>query len=149
MIIIPEPPRPKRTRKTPRLCATEHQEAVAYNHWRLAHIHQIPELENVLLNPLGGGRTAYKNKKGKYFSPAAIKLKQEGLEDSISDYFIAVARGGFHGFWMELKAMDGSPTRDQLAFLDRMRRYGYMAGWYRGWEAMAKATRDYLKLPKG
>ncbi|TAL13912.1 hypothetical protein EPN95_04460 [Patescibacteria group bacterium] len=139
----------KRVRKTPRLCATERQEALAFNAWRLAHLRRYPELENLILNPLGGGRAVKFNRNGEVYSPAAKRLQEEGLEKGISDYFLAVPRGSYSGFWIELKAMDGRPSPEQLAFLGRQREYGYAAEWVKGWEGMAEMIVEYLKMPRG
>lgn len=141
-------PRKRRVRKSPRLCATEHQEAVAFNHWRLAHLRQYPALENLILNPLGGGRAVKFDRKGVAYSPAAQGLRDEGLEKGISDYFLAVPMGIHHGFWIELKAKDGKPSPEQLAFLERQRKYGYVAEIAKGWEEMAALIVEYLGLEK-
>lgn len=148
MIIIPgpTPPRPRRTRKTPRLCATEHQECTALNHWRLAHKGQIPELANLILIPNGEERASKKDKYGRRVSPAARRLREEGLESGTSDYFLAVPRGGFHGFWIEMKALDGQWRPPQIEFGNRMIAQGYKFAFIHGWEAASKAILEYLKL---
>lgn len=148
MIIIPgpTPPRPQRTRKTPRLCATEHQECTALNHWRLAHKTQIPELANLILIPNGEERAWKIDRKGRRYSPGAQRLREEGLEPGTSDYFLAVPRGGFHGFWIEMKAKDGRRKPSQIEFGNRMIAQGYKFSFFEGWESASKVILEYLKL---
>lgn len=151
MIIIPgatPPRRPRTARKKARMCATEHQECVALNHWRLAHLRQLPELRNLILIPNGEERKSEINKKGRRYSMGAQRLRDEGLEPGSSDYFLAVPRGGFHGFWIEMKAKDGEKQPTQVEFGDRMISLGYQFAFLYGWEAASKAIVEYLNLPK-
>lgn len=142
-----EPVRKRRVRKKARECPTEHQEATALSHWRLAHLREYPELRNVVLQANGEEREGKIDKNGRRYSPAAQRLKEEGLEPGTSDYFLAVARGGYHGFWVELKALDGRPSPAQISFLERMRKAGYMGEFAYGWEAAKDKILQYLNLP--
>ena len=59
-------------------------------------------------------------------------MKRSGLRAGVADIFIAKACKGYHGLWIELKAMNktgkfGKPTDLQLDFLHDMEQEGYLA----------------------
>lgn len=50
-----------------------------------------------------------------------VRLKMEGVQKGVPDLVLPIARGGFHGLYLELKAAGGRTSREQdgwLAFLD-------------------------------
>lgn len=53
------------------------------------------------------------------------KLKAEGVIPGVPDLCMPVARGGFHGFYMELKRKGGKPTDDQWDFMEALHEQGY------------------------
>jgi hypothetical protein len=55
----------------------------------------------------------------------ARKLKAEGVRPGIPDLTLAVARHGFHGLFIEMKARGGRVSPDQVAMADLLRRQGY------------------------
>jgi hypothetical protein len=57
----------------------------------------------------------------------AAKLKAEGVRPGVADLFLPVARGGFHGLYMELKRAGGCPSCAQWEFLEAVTMEGYMA----------------------
>ena len=64
---------------------------------------RIPELEMLLHIPNGGKRNKLE----------AIRLKREGVRAGVPDLFLPVARGKYHGMFVELKA--GKRQADQSA----------------------------------
>lgn len=52
-------------------------------------------------------------------------MKAIGMRRGVSDLFIAPARHGFSGAWIELKASGGIVSLEQKEFLDDMRTHGY------------------------
>lgn len=56
-------------------------------------------------------------------------MKREGMLPGASDILIPMARGGFHGLWVELKAHGKHPTDKQYKFLAAMRDEGYDTFW--------------------
>lgn len=96
---------------------TEHDEQVAVMRWAAAHLAQFPELELLHAIPNGGHRAA----------ATAAALKAEGVKPGVSDLFLPVARQGFHGLYIEMKAADGTLRAEQRQFLDAVRAQGYRA----------------------
>ena len=86
---------------------------------------------------------------GKRSAATGAKMKRMGLRPGVSDICLPVARGGFHGLYIELKAVGGKPTATQLRFLDGVRREGYFAALCVGHESAEKTILGYLELGKG
>lgn len=95
-----------------------------------------PELEMLFHIPNGG-------KRGKL---EAIRLKREGVKAGVPDLFLPVARGDYHGLFIELKAGKGVASLMQREWIVRLEKQGYRAQIAVGWEAAAKAIMEYLKL---
>lgn len=94
-----------------------------------------PELRLMYAIPNGGVRA-----KG-----AAIKLKAEGVKPGVPDYCLPVARGGFHGLYIELKRVSGGRVEaEQREWLAELARQGYCTAVARGWEQAWDVLRDYL-----
>lgn len=53
------------------------------------------------------------------------KLKAEGVIPGVPDLCMPVARGGFHGFYMELKKSGGTIKEDQWEFMEALHAEGY------------------------
>ena len=95
-----------------------------------------PELEMLFHIPNGG-------KRGKL---EAIRLKREGVKAGVPDLFLPVARGDYHGLFVELKAGKGVASLMQREWIVRLEKQGYRAQIAVGWEAAAKVIMEYLKL---
>lgn len=74
----------------------------------------------------------------------AVQLKAEGVLAGVPDYALPVARGGYHGLYVELKSMRGYASKEQKAFIAAVRAHGYRAEVCRGWEQAWGVIRDYL-----
>jgi hypothetical protein len=74
----------------------------------------------------------------------AAKLKAQGAKAGVSDYFIAIPVGRYHGLWLELKAGKNGLTPTQKEWLRRMtiQNYACVAAW--GWEAAAQCIEQYI-----
>jgi hypothetical protein len=72
-------------------------------------------------------------------------LKREGQRNGAPDLVLDVARGGFHGLRIEMKAEHGVVSSDQRVFLKLLHAQGYYVtvAYYTG-QAMATIT-EYLK----
>ncbi len=123
----------------------EDAEAVALIRWRNLHAKKYPELALLFAIPNGGRRNPRE----------AARLKAQGVQAGVSDYFLPVDRDEFpdqrgpNGLWLELKAGAGKPTPSQVQWQRLMREQGYAAEVCVGWIAAARCIADYLGLPKG
>lgn len=114
--------------------------------FRWARLQRIPDAEDVepgsrvadyLYHPPNGGQ------RGKV---TAARLQAQGVKSGVSDLHLPLARHGFHGLWIELKAEDGSVTARQQQWLDRMSRAGHMAVVCFGWGPAVETIRSYLGI---
>jgi len=69
------------------------------------------------------------------------------VKAGVPDLCLPVARGGFHGLYIELKRQKGSKTSDdQKAWLSNLEKQGYFVALCKGWEAAAKVITEYLTM---
>lgn len=61
-------------------------------------------------------------KRTKWYGKA---LNNIGLKTGASDWFIAKAAHGYHGFFLEQKTLKGKATDNQVKFLNEMKNEGY------------------------
>lgn len=121
----------------------EHAEAVALMKWVRMSMGRYPDLNMLWHVPNGGAR-------GK---AAAGKLKAEGVRTGVSDYVLDVARGGYFGLRIELKARyangkRGYATPDQKQYIADARAQGYRAEVVVGWQAAMELLIEYLEQPR-
>lgn len=85
---------------------------------------------------------------GSYKGPAAAnRFKTTGLRAGVPDLHLPVARGGYHGLWLELKRQHGGIVSDvQTWWHDRLRDEGHRVAVCRGAEPAIRLLMDYLKL---
>lgn len=120
---------------------SEHDEQKALFDWSERAKGKYPDLPMMFANPNGGDR-----------HPAvAAKLKAEGVKAGVPDVFLPVARGGYHGLFIELKKpKDSTPagraTEGQIEWLGALGDQGYFAVLCVGWDAARKTIIDYLEL---
>jgi hypothetical protein len=68
-----------------------------------------------------------------------------GVKRGVSDVFLPVAKGGYHGLYIEMKAKDGKPEKEQKAWIAAVQEQGYYAAvCYGGYEASA-LVEAYMK----
>lgn len=120
----------KKTDRVP----TEAQEQRWLFQWAAMNAAQRPELGMLFHIPNEGRR-----------SPATgARMRREGLKKGVPDLFLPVARGPWHGLFIELKRLGGRPTPDQRAWIDCLRRQGYWADVCCGWQDARDAIEAYL-----
>lgn len=118
---------------------SEHDEQKALFDW--AEMQRRDVLSLMFAIPNGGDR-----------HPAvAAKLKAEGVKSGVPDIFLPVARGEYHGLYIELKKpKDATPagkaTKTQIQWLTNLSDQGYFAVLCVGWDAARKTIIDYLEL---
>lgn len=119
----------------------QHQQALF--DWALASLGRYPELVGLMHVPNGGRRGRRE----------AGRLKRQGVRAGYPDLVLDVARGGYHGLRIELKATRDDlvqPPRvspEQRVWLERLSAEGYRAVVCEGWEAARDELVAYLALP--
>ena len=91
----------------------EHElQKAAINYFRLAY----PKYSiNIFAIPNAGKRS---KRGGKW-------MKDEGLTAGVSDLFLALPSGRFHGMFIEMKIHPNKPTDSQISFQEAMSKRGY------------------------
>lgn len=116
---------------------TEHEEQAALMDWIYLTSRKYPELNLFYHVPNEGKRSP----------AAAMKLLAEGLKKGVPDNFLPVARGGYHGLYIELKRTKGGKlSPEQRQWLDDLNAQGYLAVECKGWEAAAKVIENYIRM---
>ena len=79
------------------------------------------------------------------FKAEAGRLRAEGVKAGVPDLCLPVARGQYHGLYIELKRQRGGRTSDhQSEWLDALSAQGYKAALCYGWEQAAGTIIEYL-----
>lgn len=129
---------------------SEHAAQVAVVTWALLARAEFPELALLFAIPNGGHRNVI----------VAKKLKAEGVRAGVPDLMLPVARGGYHGLFIEMKA-GGSEMGDgrwemgkakrkgvvsdaQSQFLRALAAQGFKAAVCYGSEQAENILREYL-----
>jgi hypothetical protein len=135
---------PKRARK-PRLIPTEHEEQVRVIDWANVNVVKWPELRLLHAVPNGGSRAAAEDRRGNRYSTEAQRLSAEGLKPGVPDLDLPVARRGFHGLRIEMKAIDGRVSANQTWWLRELAAQGYLAVVRYGADEAIKTIDWYLE----
>lgn len=112
-----------------------HQEALF--EWAAYHMDCMPELEYMHHIPNGGKRD----------KRTAVALKRQGVKAGVPDICLPVARNGYHGLYIELKAGKNKATKNQEKWQVFLNDQGYYAVICYGWrEATKKVNYDLSKV---
>jgi hypothetical protein len=111
---------------------TEHEIAVELVRWIGYHIKKWPWLE--LFHHVRN-----EGKPGKHNS--------EGILAGIPDYHLPVARGGYCGFWLELKSHRKKPTKKQREMMKKLRAWGNYTCWTDNLQTAIRYVEEYCRLP--
>lgn len=117
---------------------TESAEQQALFAWAALQACKYPELRLLFHVPNGGKRSISE----------AVRFKAEGVKAGVPDLFLPVARGGFHGLFIELKASRGKVSALQNEWLTALAGQGYRAEICFGSEEARGVLTGYLKLGK-
>lgn len=80
----------------------------------------------------------------------AVKLKREGLKPGVPDTFLPVARGIYHGLFIEFKRNTKSKKSDnQIEWKNKLRKQGYCVLLAISCEGAIKIIKKYLTLKTG
>ena len=96
---------------------------------------KYPEL-GLLYHVPNGGRRDEKE---------AANLKRQGVKPGVPDLCLPVARGKYHGLYVELKVGKNTTTPNQKKWIDALRHQGYFVDVCYGWNAAADTIENYLK----
>lgn len=103
--------------------------------WAAMQSGKYPELNLLYHVPNGGSR----------HKAEAGRLRAEGVKAGVPDLCLPVARGQYHGLYIELKRQRGGRTSDhQSEWLDALSAQGYKAELCYGWEQAAGTIIEYL-----
>lgn len=97
---------------------------------------KYPELKLLYHIPNGGKRDAR----------TATALKRQGVKAGVPDLHLPVARGGYHGLYIELKVGSNRATALQRDWLSELEKQGYLAVVCYGWQQAAQQLINYLEL---
>lgn len=87
---------------------------------------------------------------GKRSKATAGKMKAEGQKKGYPDMSLDKACGIYHGMRIELKEPNGkAPTKEQIAWMRRLREEGYYVVLAYGAEQAITAILEYMSLKKG
>lgn len=133
--VEPVPTRkPTRRAKKPRR-ENEHKAQVLLFRLLEAHSGEYPDLSKAFAIPNGGQRHVL----------VAVKLKAEGVKAGTPDICLPVARGGFHGFWGEMKVGTNDLTENQQDRFNQLSEDGYLCVVQWSAEAMLQSMIAYVK----
>lgn len=118
-----------------RAVPTEDEEQIAVMSWAALMEGRYPELRLLHHIPNGG-------KRGK--REAAI-FKAMGVKAGVPDLFLPCAREGYHGLYVEMKALDGRPSKAQLEMLKALSGQGYRCVVCHGADETRRVIEDYLR----
>ena len=118
-----------------RTVPTEDEEQIAVMSWAALMEGRYPELRLLHHIPNGG-------KRGK--REAAI-FKAMGVKAGVPDLFLPCAREGYHGLYVEMKALDGRPSKAQLEMLKALSGQGYRCVVCHGADEARRVIEDYLR----
>lgn len=95
----------------------ESAEQAALMEWCAWNSGKYPELRLLFHIPNGGSRN----------KAEAAHLKRQGVKAGAPDLMLPVARGGFHGLFIEMKAAKGRLSPFQAEWIAALRGEGYRA----------------------
>lgn len=118
---------------------SEHQEQCALIVWWGYECKRLGVSEKLLYAIPNAGAGASRGQAG--------KMKAEGTRAGIPDLMLAVARKGWHGLYLEMKALGKYATADQKDFHTILRDGGYKVELCRGAEEAKVIILMYLGGP--
>ena len=98
-----------------------------------------PELALLHHIPNGGTRDAVEGR----------HLKAQGVKAGVPDLCLPVARGQYHGLYLEMKTETGRLSRPQAWWGSSLANQGYAWNVCRGWQQAVEALEWYLSLGGG
>ncbi|UJX41715.1 VRR-NUC domain-containing protein [Desulfovibrio sp. JY] len=122
------------TKRTKPAKRSEHEEQALVIARAEALAPSVPALRMLFAIPNGGKRAR----------KTAGELKAEGVKAGVSDLFLSVACGGYHGLYVEMKAQGGRASDAQKEWIEAARGHGYRAEVCVGADAAWDIICEYL-----
>lgn len=116
------------------LTASEHGEQVALIQWVEWSLTRYPCLDLLYAIPNGGHR----------HKAVAGRLRAEGVRSGVPDLCLPVASKGFHGLYVEMKAVGGRESDNQKWWRTRLTEEGYRSVVCVGVDQAITAITQYL-----
>lgn len=113
---------------------SEYEEQRAVIQWAEVMQGRHPELA-LLLHIPNEGKRSFRQMQA---------LKSIGLRKGVPDLLLPVARKGYHGLWIELKACKGRVSDSQREWIEALRKQGYGATVCYGAESAIECLKWYL-----
>ena len=118
---------------------TEHYHQAAVFEWAAMLRNRYPILGNLFSIPNSGKRSV----------GAAMFYKAEGLKSGVPDMFLAAARNGKNGLFIELKTKTGKLSGNQYEWMIHLQNAGYKVELCRGADEAIKTISEYLGITDG
>jgi VRR-NUC domain len=122
----------------------EHEEQAALFQEVGYHLNEYPELIWLHSNP--NGAALMRSNPKQRFSRQAQKLSEEGMKRGILDISLEVARGGYFGFWLEMKRKGEKLRKEQREFSAFLEEHGYFVGLAFSAEEAWKIIEAYMRM---
>ena len=113
---------------------SESTEQITLIDWCNINICKYPELELLYHIPNGGRRSKVE----------AVRLKHEGVKKGVPDLCLPVARGNYHGLYIEMKYDKGKTSKEQKEWLNKLNKQGYKAVVCYGFEEAREIIENYM-----
>jgi len=117
----------------------EAQEQVVIFKYAAMLSRKYPKLNLMFHVPNGGSRN----------KAEAANLKQQGVKAGVPDIVLPVARGLYHGLFIEFKVGTNKLTPEQHDWLEALKAEDYCAVCVNGWENAVKTIEQYISLQDG
>ena len=125
----------KRTYTPPTVPLEDAEQRVIFQ-WAAMETAARPELGLLYAIPNGGKRAI----------KTAVALKKQGVKRGVPDMCLPVARGGYHGLYIELKRQKGGVVSEtQKIWITALAKQGYKAVVCKGAEEAIGTIKEYLK----
>ena len=102
----------------------------------------IPELEWMFAIPNGAVLAGDKGKRARQMN----SLKATGLKPGVWDIFLPVAKHGYHGLFIEMKAGKNTLSDKQEDFGNNVHRAGYLTHTCYDWLEAKRVITDYMRF---
>jgi hypothetical protein len=123
---------------------TERQDQEALFTWIEYNRERLPGIERAFAVPNGAWLAGDATTRARI----ANSMKRQGMRPGVPDILIPIARGGYHGLFVELKHGGNKPSPEQLAYIQFLEDQHYFVVVCYGWEAAVNVIEVYMSCAK-